>query len=286
MEPEQKSWTSDFVAAMRAFYGELSPELDVATDPVALGMLSLKWLLPVKALSVPGVSRAVHWGLGHISLGLSCNVPLRTAAIDAALRRELAAGTRQLVILGAGLDARAYRLPELAEARVFEVDHPATSRVKERLVQGLTPLAREVRSIQVDFERDSLEEALREADFRAAEPSVWIWEGVTMYLTRSAQLATLGAIANQSAPGSALCMTYLPPWRGALRRVSYFALGKLGEPILGEIPREDVARALSERGFDVTHDTDGLDWAQRYWPASERSLVQVWERLAVARRRS
>ncbi len=81
-------------------------------------------------------------------------------------------------------------------------------------------------------------------------------------------------------------MTYLPPWRGALRRVGYFALGKLGEPILGEITREDVAGALSERGLDVTQDTDGLDWAQRFWPTSERSLVQVWERLAVAQRRS
>src|SRR6185503_17537655 len=57
-------------------------------------------------------------------------VVLRTLVIDAHVRNALALGARQLVILGAGLDGRAYRLPELADVDVFEIDHPATQSFK------------------------------------------------------------------------------------------------------------------------------------------------------------
>jgi methyltransferase (TIGR00027 family) len=100
---------------------------------------------------------------------------------------------RQLVILGAGLDARAYRLPELAGVSVFEVDHPATQVAKrQRLAEAGNGDARVV-FVGVDFERDALEERLASAGHAPTVATAWIWEGVTPCLDRGAIEATLAA---------------------------------------------------------------------------------------------
>src|SRR4029450_2904655 len=77
----------------------------------------------------------------------------RTVVIDDAIR---AAASPQLVILGAGLDGRAWRMPELARVSVFEVDHPDSQRDKRARVSSLEQCAREVRFVPVDFEHGNL----------------------------------------------------------------------------------------------------------------------------------
>ena len=77
----------------------------------------------------------------------------RTVAIDAAVREH---GATQVVVLGAGLDARAWRMPELAGATVVEVDHPASQRDKQRRLGDLSPTARAVVPVPVDLSREPL----------------------------------------------------------------------------------------------------------------------------------
>ncbi len=102
-------------------------------------------------LADPVARRLFPWPGGRLgqvvaratSAGLVDHIALRTAAID----ELLGAGPRplpQLVLLGAGLDARAHRLGSLAETRVFEVDHPASQRLKRRLTRGLPVRAHSV----------------------------------------------------------------------------------------------------------------------------------------------
>ncbi|MBW8771435.1 MAG: class I SAM-dependent methyltransferase [Gemmatimonadetes bacterium] len=81
---------------------------------------------------------------------------LRTSAIDAAVRAAIAEGARQLVILGAGYDGRAWRLPELAGVKVFEVDHPATQGDKRARVPELPAAQGIITFVPVNFERDAL----------------------------------------------------------------------------------------------------------------------------------
>ncbi len=119
---------------------------------------------------------------------------LRTLAIDGALVEALKRGATQLVILGAGLDGRAFRMPELKDVRVFEVDHPATQAYKRERLAALTPTASNVAFVAVDFERDSLNDALAAAGHRAEVPTVWVWEGVIVYLTDAALRATLNVV--------------------------------------------------------------------------------------------
>ena len=134
-----------------------------------------------------------------LSLGMVDHVSLRTAAIDDSVSASVAAGCEQLVILGAGLDGRAWRLEALRDVEVFEVDHPATQAEKRRRVARLAPRAREVRFVAVDFERQRLADRLAAAGHDATRATCWIWEGVTPYLVAPAIESTLHDIGDRSA---------------------------------------------------------------------------------------
>lgn len=104
----------------------------------------------------------------------------RTVAIDDAVREH---SSEQLVILGAGLDARAWRMVELVGTVVFEVDRPATQVNKRERLGKQTPTAAEVRFVATDFAQQGLGEALDRTGHRVDVPTTWVWEGVVPYLT-------------------------------------------------------------------------------------------------------
>ena len=259
-----------------------------AKDPFAARLLPLGLRSIVRAAGVaPGIAKLSHRVIGHLTLGVSTGVPLRTAAIDAVVRAAVADGASQLVLLGAGLDARAWRMPELRDVRVFELDHPATQAYKRERVAGLAVKSAEIRFCSLDFESRSISDALGDADFDGAAKTVWVWEGVTMYLTRPAYDASLDAIKELAAPGSHIAFTYVPPSYGnaVSRAIGDVAAKVIGEPLAGLIAKEDVADSLSTRGFEIESDDSAIEWAERFWPAGEQRIVRPYERLAVARRR-
>jgi len=176
---------------------------------------------------------------------------VRTIAIDDALR---AVGSPQVVILGAGLDGRAWRMPELANVVVFEVDHPDSQRVKRARIPALTPGAHDIRFVPVDFERDSLSDALANAGHDPARPTTWIWEGVVMYLTPADVEATLGAIARRSAATSRLVIVYHSP--ALLLRLAGLYLRYLGEPLRSAFQPSAMRALLAKYGFVVARDDD------------------------------
>jgi methyltransferase (TIGR00027 family) len=90
----------------------------------------------------------------------------------------------QVVILGAGFDCRANRLRELEGIRVFEVDHPSTLATKVEVLRGaLGKIPEAVRFVKIDFNREKLQEVLARAGFEASRRTVFLWEGVSNYLT-------------------------------------------------------------------------------------------------------
>jgi methyltransferase (TIGR00027 family) len=237
----------------------------------------------------PGLLDAANYALG----GLLEHVALRTAAIDAALRRE--GSIPQLVILGAGLDARAFRMPELGRTIVFEVDFPSTQEVKKSRVETLPRRASEVRFVPIDFEREALSDVLDRAGHRAAERTVWIWEGVTMYLERTAIEATLDVIAARSFPGSSLLMTYgtagarapgsplekVMEWTTPL---AFSALRWSGEPLRGQMSRHEAHELLRMHELEPNSDTGSRDWAAAHFRGRPSAIV-IDERLVRAVRR-
>ena len=180
---------------------------------------------------------------------LATMMAVRTAAIDDAVR---GAGSPQLVILGAGLDGRAWRMRELADAIVFEVDHPDTQRTKRARVTALDRAAREVRFVAVDFTRDSLDAALAAAGHDPARPTTWIWEGVVMYLAQPAIDATLAVIDQRSAPASRLVVAYHAP--ALILRVVGAAVRRIGEPLRSRFTAGQMRALLARYRFDVVRD--------------------------------
>ncbi len=146
--------------------------------------------------------------------------PIVTVAMEQAFPREkrllddevadaLKTGIVQVVNLGAGWDSRAYRLPGLRGARVFEVDLPETTEAKRKKLEHLFGRVPEnVMLVPIDIDREDLDEALRSHGYRPAEKTLFVWEGVTQYLTEAGVRRTLAAIA-KAPPGSRLVFTYV-----------------------------------------------------------------------------
>lgn len=175
----------------------------------------------------------------------------RTIEIDDAIR---SAAHPQVVILGAGLDGRAWRMPELRETSVYEVDHPDTQREKRARIGALTQTAREVRFVPVDFTRDRLADALVGAGHDPARPTTWIWEGVVMYLTPTDIDATLDVIAACSAPDSRLVVAYIRP--SPLVPMIDAVVRKAGEPFRSAFTADEMRALLARFGFVVVRDED------------------------------
>jgi methyltransferase (TIGR00027 family) len=283
MKPGNRSKTSDWVAALRALYSEAPPDLALFDDGVAERLLPKGLGMLVRgATRVPFGTRAVHRLVGALTFGLSYGVPLRTAAIDAAVAGAVERGVDQLVLLGAGLDARAFRMPALAHVDVFELDHPDTQAYKRARVDGLSALARAVHFCAIDFERQTVAEALVPAGFDPKRRSIWIWEGVTMYLSLEAIDATLDALRELAAPGSWLIVTYLPRRyaNGWLRAVGALGAALIGEDLRSQQDPGELAARVERSGFRVESDDSAVEWAER-WPARDAARVRPYERLAV-----
>ena len=205
---------------------------------------------------------------------------LRTAAIDSAVRQTITSGVRQVVILGAGYDGRAWRLGELEGVKVFEVDHPATQAEKRARVTELPPAKGIVTFVSIDFEREPLDAALERAGHDVSVPTCWIWEGVVMYLTRDAMRSTLASIASRSAAASTLIVNYHAPHRRWFARLIFRLIG---EPQISAWSPEEMAADLRSVGFVVRDDSSMLDWNSRFARGEAKVERGSYMRIAVAR---
>lgn len=260
---------------------------DDTRDPHAIELASTPFALALRGFDRLERTRPyARAALRVASAGLVDHISLRTSAIDRALRAGLDGGIDQVVILGAGLDARAHRVRELEGKTTFEVDHPSTQAFKRERTVALGS-DRNVVYVPVDFERDTLSEALGAAGHRRDRPTIWIWEGVTMYLEAAATIATIEEVSRTSATGSLLVMTYLVPdlgLVGALRHPAGIVFRVLGEEIRGSFSPSELEAILRERSLEIETDTDSRDWARE--SGARVNLAQFFggERLAVARR--
>jgi len=216
----------------------------------------------------------------QMARALANMIALRTVAIDTAVRDAVADGATQLVILGAGYDGRAWRMPELAGVRVFEVDHPATQGDKRAHLTELPPPIGDVTFVSMNFERESVGAVLDRAGHDRTSPTCWIWEGVVMYLTRDAMRATLADIASRSAPQSTLIVNYHEAHRRFFARLMFRLIG---EPQLSAWSPDEMAADLRSVGFSVREDSGMADWNRRF--AQGRAKVErgAYMRIAIAR---
>lgn len=276
MKHKGPSRTAHFVALGRAFANAGVSHIPGFHDPTARVFLNAKG-----KQSLAKIEHAIREGKRSTRLEMARTmadmIALRTASIDRAVRAAIAGGATQLVILGAGYDGRAWRLPELAGVKVFEVDHPATQEDKRAHLTELPPPAGTVGFVSIDFERESLGTVLDRAGHDSSSPTCWIWEGVVMYLTRTAMRATLDGIASRSAPGSTLIVNYHTAHRRFFARLIFRLIG---EPQISAWTREEMAADLRSVGFVVSEDSGMTDWNDRF--AEGRAKVERASYMRVA----
>ncbi|MBL7490754.1 class I SAM-dependent methyltransferase [Frankia sp. AgB1.9] len=263
-------------------------------DTVALDLLRPDERLVVEQVraGTPPKGAAARMAYESAKACASVMVP-RTIAADDAIRDRPGGVAPQLVLLGAGLDARAWRMPELAGTDVFEVDHPASQRDKRDRLAGRPPLARSLTFVPVDFSRDKLAEALAAAGFQTSKPTTWVWEGVVPYLTPAEVSATTAAAGELSAPGSRLVVLYLAPNARAsagvlvARAMSLLARQRsvwADEPRRSAWTAPKLAALLATHGFAVTRDESLLSISERLALPNTRGASIAHAHLAVADR--
>ncbi|WP_441247185.1 class I SAM-dependent methyltransferase [Kitasatospora sp. McL0602] len=259
MQTGQPSRTAWAVARHRAVH-QLVEAGRVFTDPLA-----------VRLLGVDPAELAEEAGQQPERRPMRLFLAARSRFAEDCLAAAYADGTRQLVVLGAGLDTFAYRNPHAEGGlRVFEVDHPASQEWKRRrLAEAGIVAPGSLTYVPVDFETATLAEELAAAGFDRDRPSFFSWLGVVPYLSRDAVLATLRFVG--ALPGGArIVLDYgdppenLPPERRADHEARALRVAALGEPWLTYFAPEELAAELAALGLTVLNDLGPDGVATRY----------------------
>ncbi|MFN8596295.1 MAG: SAM-dependent methyltransferase [Anaerolineae bacterium] len=183
----------------------------------------------------------------------------RTAYFDRVVKTALSQSVPQVVFLGAGYDSRPYRFSDLAIATtIFELDAaPTQARKREILDRAAVVKPAHLTYMPIDFSVDSLSEVLLQAGFNREAQALFVWEGVTYYLTAQAVDATLAAIKTIALPGSTICFDYAALSSETLRDENAAKLREhmksnfAAEPTRFGVPRGHIAEFLSARGYTV-----------------------------------
>jgi len=194
----------------------------------------------------------------------------RSRYAEEQLRVAVGRGTRQYVLLGAGLDTFGYRNPHTG-LRVFEVDHPATQAWKrECLAAARIPIPASLRFAPVDFDKEFWEEGLRAVGFAAGDPAFFAWLGVTPYLTAETVLSTLQLIYSLC-PDNGVVFDYALP-RASLNAEEQAAqdaivarVAAAGEPFRAYFDPEQLGIGLRSIGYSQIEDLRGADINARYF---------------------
>ena len=253
------------------------PDRRLVDDDLAASFLPKPLRTLVRATRFGPVRRVVIAASERSGPGLWANMSCRKSYIDDNLAESLPS-VDAVVILGAGLDTRAYRLARLGDVPVFEVDLPVNIARKRAVVSrvfGAVPPS--VRLVSVDFERDDLMATLASYGYRADSPTFFVWEGVTQYLTADAVRATFDQLAH-AASGSRLDFTYV-------RRDFIDGVNLYGAPVLyrkfrqrsqvwkfGLLP-EDIDGFLADYGWRLIEQAGPDELMDRYVRPAGRNLT-------------
>ena len=276
MREEKPSPSAEKVAAARAVESERPEDERVCYDPFAKDFLGSKLTILVKSRLLKKIA------LWHAELktpgAVGCIVG-RTRYIDEYLKTCIDDGIEQLVILGAGYDTRPYRFEELKDmVMVFEVDRPSVQKVKiEKVKKIFGSLPHNVVYIPIDFNQEKLDEKLFESGYEGHSKTLFIWEGVTMYLTAETVDETIAFVAQNSGKGSSIIFNYIfqsvVDGTCELEGVKKIAKDyeRRGEPLTFGIEEGSIDEFLSERGFHEVTNVTGEYFKSAYFRGKDQN---------------
>ena len=273
MKQGKPSMTAMGAAAFRAVESMKPSNIRVCYDPYADIFPSP----PLRAIRKSRTLTRIVMFYFNIKLpGIFNEIVARTRYIDDRVILSMNEGMTQLVIIGAGYDTRAHRIPNIKESmRPFEIDHPITQRLKiSRLNQILGKMSDHVTYVPVDFEKQNLWNALDQSGYDYSQKTLFIWEGVSMYITPEAVDQTLSFVVTNSIKGSGIIFNYcfqsLVDGTCTLFGAEKFRkyVMKKEEPILFGIEEGKTESFLKSRGFSHVKDATGKELQKLYFKNS------------------
>ena len=205
MHTGRRSRTAEAAAFQRAMHRYVDDAPHVFDDAAVEALLpdyARRFLRRLEGLPKPWLS--VYRQRRNALAGMRAQIVVRARYAEDALTRSRGRGTSQYVVLAAGLDTFALR-ERHRDVAVFEVDHPATQQWKRSLLRDVPE---NLEFVAVDFERETLGQALAATPFSRTEPAFVSWLGTTYYLGERAIRETLAALAATCARGSELVLDY------------------------------------------------------------------------------
>jgi methyltransferase (TIGR00027 family) len=274
MREGEASRTAGYMALFRALEHARPAARRRISDPFARAFVDSRLRAVVTLGAVPGVGELVRQYIDRRWPGARTSAVARTRFIDEHAQAAIAAGIEQIVLLGAGFDSRPYRLQGWERVAIFEVDHPDTQARKRELLGALPS---RVRFVPVDFDRDCVEVVLEAAGYDHGHPTLFIWEGVTNYLTETAVDSTLRWCA-RAAPSSLIVFTYVH--RGVLDDAASFygtarlfdTLAASGERWTFGLDPAGLASFLAARGFQLDEDVGAEEYRRRCYGSPSTAM--------------
>jgi methyltransferase (TIGR00027 family) len=263
------------IAGVRAGETQLPENERVFEDPYALYFFPEEVREQFKGAASVKRERAKY---EQFMPGMNGAIVARIRYIDECLAKSLQEGLRQLVIIGAGYDTRAYRIKGVREAlKVFEVDHPETQVFKKATIQTLFGnLPEHVSYVPVVFGPDRLDQTLSGQGYDLELKTLFIVEGLLMYIPPPAVDLLLSFITHGSGPGSALVGDYfdISVIEGTSPRQEAQVLRKFveaeGAPLQFGIREQEVEDFFIDRGFSNVICTSAASCKEKYFKGASR----------------
>lgn len=212
--------------------------------------------------------------------GIRTHYVLRKKIIERETRAAIEEGFRQVVVIGAGFDVLALRLAaEFPLVTFIEIDHEATQQAKRLAAERF---GSDVTFIAADLRHEPVDAALKRVAFDPAEQTVFIVEGVLMYLTKDEVSHTLQSI-RRAANACRLIFTAMESDRfGGSTWLADAWLKKQGEPFQWAVTPESVDPFLTRLGFDVLRIYDAPEIRAELPPEASGRHVAAGEFIVVA----
>ncbi|MFA6331560.1 MAG: class I SAM-dependent methyltransferase [Methanoregula sp.] len=266
------SVTAEGVALIRATESAKPEGERICYDPYAVRFIRPEILAHFRDMP-PEQQEANRAAYDREFPGQRNSIASRVRFFDDTVRKKISEGIRQVVILGAGYDSRAYRIEGIRQARVFEIDRAELQEVKKAtVVQIFGSLPPHVTFLPLDLATSNIFTALIGAGFDRTQKAIFVMEGLLYYLPPPRVRDLLGETAREAEPGSSILFDYHDQsvvdgtHTSAITQNIRRHVAAVGEPFLFGMPKEGAEAFLSGFGYRIIRNVSNREFLESLFP--------------------
>lgn len=281
---------ADKTAANKAMEYMYPKEIRLFDDPYIFNFISPFNKLCIKMLKYDVMLKRMNKLMEKLAPGIYGGLVCRTRYIDDAIKKCLDDGFEAIVNLGGGYDSRCLRIEGINNIEYYHIDQPEViDSYKQKLLKFPNGIPKCIRFVPIDFNSQSIEEELSKHGYDKRIRTLFIWEGVTQYITREAVNGTLSYISSTS-KDNRVVFTYIieellknpgayPKYEKVLERVK-----KTGANWINGFDQDEVSSYINNYGLELIEDIGQTDFHKRYLDSLNRNLeVMPIERTVLAK---